>query len=315
MPVPTLVKSWQHNLNNQVAAQASFELTTKRTLRLAKDALKGFGSNPWTVTRSSNGTSVNLAGGDLWAADSDLVSNAAGSNHSWIVLRNSVLGVELCFDFNSGVPYYQTVAVSWSAGYTGGSLTARPTASDERLLIDRFFWITTNSTNTSNRWSVQHATDGTATRFIFANSSTATGYLLIEKVASSSAGWTVPIVAFCNNTAPTATSLVSSNYGFMKHGAVQGSAQMLAEGAGNLGANDTTFGNVANDVTGEWTFWPLAVAGATAGARGRHGDVVDLWFGSSAIPSADTYPADGTNQFAQFSGLILPWNGGAVNLT
>jgi hypothetical protein len=294
-----------------VAAQARFELTTKRTLRLAKDALKGFGSNPWTVTRSSNGTSVNLAGGDLWAADSDLVSNAAGSNHSWIVLRNSVLGVELCFDMsNSAISI--TIVFSWSAGFTGGTVTTRPTATDERVLISNSSWITNNN-DIALRWSVQHSTDGLATRIWVAGAATAQAHMVIERPANPSTGWSNPCVVFCGTGFPSMSSWTS--VGALRYGTVASTVWVGVEGSNNAGPTDTTHGQIANEITGEWPFWPLGVIGATVGARGRHGSLTDLWFGSNSMSNGDAYPADGTNQFVQFGLAITPWNGGPVNLS
>jgi hypothetical protein len=85
--------------------------------------------------------------------------------------------------------------------------------------------------------------------------------------------------------------------------------------AANLGPSDTTYGNAANQVDSNWPLWPIAIASATSGVTGRHGTMTDMWFGSSARSSGDRYPAGGSAQFAQFQSFVVPWNGGAVNLT
>jgi hypothetical protein len=86
--------------------------------------------------------------------------------------------------------------------------------------------------------------------------------------------------------------------------------------SGGYGPSDTTFGNIANELSGEWPLWPISIDCSTVGARGRLGTLVDIWMGSSAVASGDSYPATGTTgQFAQFNNLVIPWNGGAVNLS
>jgi hypothetical protein len=73
--------------------------------------------------------------------------------------------------------------------------------------------------------------------------------------------------------------------------------------------------NSANDFDSSWPFFPIGIASTQASHRGRHGTLYDIWWGSSATASADTYPADGSRQFAQLGNIILPWDGSTPLIT
>lgn len=82
-----------------------------------------------------------------------------------------------------------------------------------------------------------------------------------------------------------------------------------------MAPNDTTWGNVNNEINLEWPLFAMSFACGTTTIRGRHGRFFDLWAGSAAIASGDTYPGDGSATFVQIGIVVMPWNGGAVNLS
>lgn len=322
MALPALAKTWQHSVNNSSPAQGSAATDNRRMLRLIKDALVGFGSNPWTVQGSCNGAggagsfSQPPGGTDKWLTDADLVGNTAGSNHSWIVLRQTGIAAnfELCIDLAASTANACTIVVSPAAGFTGGSATARPTATDEIVLISTTTF-TANSADVAIRWSVSQSTDGQCTRIWWAAAGAVCGWMLFDKPGNPTSGWSNPSASWAMTGVPTAANLFGSN-GRMRSGSTNGNVCMLVEGyTTNLGPNDTVFGNIANEIDSAWPMYPLGFACVTTGVRGRHGSLVDAWAGSAAVGTGDTYPNDASNQFVQIGALILPWNGGAVNLT
>jgi hypothetical protein len=111
-----------------------FLLELKNLLRTGTDGNIG-GPVSWSVVGSSNSASFNMSGTDTWSSLSDMVRAAAGTNHSWIVLRNSSLGggsgLEICFDYVGSSSYMYSTIYSYSAGFTGGARNNRPTATDE----------------------------------------------------------------------------------------------------------------------------------------------------------------------------------------
>lgn len=313
MALPALVKTWQHNVNNSSAAQGSAATDNRRMLRLIKDALIGFGTNPWTVQRSCDSITVNTSG-DEWLADGDLVGGAGA--HSWIVLRQTGLAAnfEVCFDLNSAGVQTATIAVSPSAGFTGGTTSARPTATDEIVLISTATF-TANAADVAIRWSVSQSSDGQSTRIWWAAAGAVCGFMIFDKPGSPTSGWSNPSASWAMTGVPTAANLFGTN-GRMRSGSTNGNVCALVEGYTTaLAPADTVFGNIANEIDSAWPMYPLGIACTTSGIRGRHGNLIDAWAGSSAVGSGDTYPNDASNQFVQVGNLILPWNGGAVNLT
>jgi hypothetical protein len=96
----------------------------------------------WTVVGSSDGATAGMDGVDRWGAVYDgtkLIRAAAGNAHSWMVLRSPGITAGGL----TSVPFY--MIIEWSASDvaptfygckalpTGGTITARPTSTDETL--------------------------------------------------------------------------------------------------------------------------------------------------------------------------------------
>ena len=62
--------------------------------------------------------------------------------------------------------------------------------------------------------------------------------------------------------------------------------------------------------TGETPFIAPGIIVTGHGYRGWKGKVQDMWWGGGS--HGDTYPDDGSKQFAQFGQLIVPWDGGPI---
>ncbi|KKL59994.1 hypothetical protein LCGC14_2209760 [marine sediment metagenome] len=139
MALPTLVKTWQFDVNNQGGISAGAPADYQRTAFAIKEALTNFGTLPMVVSRSSN--SVTADATDNWATFSDVIVAPIGSNHSWIVLKSQgTIPYEICMDFSDASSHNYDVGfigVSMTGGFNAGaggsdgSLTARPIATDE----------------------------------------------------------------------------------------------------------------------------------------------------------------------------------------
>ena len=87
----------------------------------------------WTVTRSSNGTLFGAA--DYITTATDLTSQ-----YSWMVLHNTGTGREWLFGMDADVTYYEwyvgySANIAGAGGFTGGTATAMPTATDEAAVL------------------------------------------------------------------------------------------------------------------------------------------------------------------------------------
>ena len=319
MALPTLSKTWQFNVNNQTTAQGTPLADSRKTLRAIKNAMIGFATNPWTVRYSCDSVTAGTAGDgvDRWSADTKLVWANAGTAHSWIVLRQTGIGTtyELLISCENSTPSNLTLLTSIS-GFSGGSTTARPTATDELTVASSGQWV--SGTDVSNRWSVMQSTDGQCTRILVGYSGNFTTLIVLDKPNNPTTGWTTPnfnalyFAVGGLNTVTTGVISATSPLARSRIGSVNGSVSLTIEGIGNNFATDTTIGNIANEVDSSWDMWPLGIACITSGARGRHGSLFDLWAISTVRASGDMIPADGSNQFAVFGNFVLPWNGSAA---
>ena len=140
-------------------------------IRTVKDALIAFASTPWTMRYSCNSVTAGAAGDgvDRITTNANLVWASAGSAHSWIVLRQTGIATnfELLLSCENAHASGTTlmIVVSPAAGFTGGTTTARPTATDEVVLnAAAVAWAA--SAVTALRWHLQQSTDGQCTRII-----------------------------------------------------------------------------------------------------------------------------------------------------
>jgi len=330
MPLPTPAKTWQFNVNIHSDVTGTDKGDMDSIFLKVKNALKTFALFPWVVVGSSNSLAFNMSGTDLLAVGADCVRDSAGNAHSWIVLKQPAINgnTSICIDLNHLTVSKLTLYFSAAAGFTGGSVTSRPTATDEVRLLDRAAWCGT-WTGTAGfpfRAHVMQSTDGQCTRLITASDNVFRGMWLIDRPASPVAGWSSPAIA----------TAVASNYGdiygdnytvgpFHYENWFGGTVRMAARGP--LG--DMPFKLTAESPCQYPAKWPYPVEpeiyieptaelgiapiglfhDVTVGQRGRHGHLFDLWVTSGLPAAGDTYPGDGSHRLIIVGNFALPWNG------
>lgn len=341
MSLPTLAKTWQFNINQAYAAPGSVTNLNKTALLALKNSLIGFASNPYTIGYSCNGATAGTAndGVDRWSAITDIVFANPGTAHSWVVLKQPAIAagfqilISASAEADSAGAFYTThlaisIYVSRSAGFAGGSTTARPTATDEQIVKEiggsSGRWGGTGPTNVALRVHALMSTDGQCTRIFFCSSGTVWGAFTLDAVVNTtdatwSPAWHARLHSkLSSGTFPQSlsTSMFYAYDGAIYFNATPSTAALTAESrGGTFGPDDTGFATMANDADGNWLFFPMGLVSATMGARGRLGMMIDLWWGSSAVPSGDRYDAT-SKSFAQLGPLIIPWDGSsAVALT
>lgn len=326
--LPTLTKTWQFSVNNSTGATGTAIDINRTWVRTVKDAMLAFASTPWTMQYSCDSVTAGAAGDgvDRITTNANLVWATAGTAHSWMVLRQTGIATnyELLISCENAAANGNTILMvaSPSAGFTGGTTTARPTATDQIVLNNpAASWGTT--TNTAIRWHAQQSTDGQCTRILSYQSGALLNATILDKPGSPVTGWSNPSASYAT---PTATALSAATLGALagaftaRIGSTSALLSVSAEGliASAVGASfptNTNWGNIANEISGEWPMLPVGMISVTATVRGRHGTFQDLWTASGGANTGDTYPSGASNQFAQFGALILPWNGTAVQLS
>lgn len=282
-------------------------------------------SNPMTVKGSCDGVTANMTGTNLLTAPSKFVHASSGAR-SWGVLRCPVTGFEVLFHFNSTTVDQVTMLWSPTGGFTGGSTTAAPTATDQQTLETNQWWAgSVGSTGGQYYGHAMRTPDGKHTRLFFCTNGVVAGMWSFEEAISTSSGWSDASqnrnIATAVNIGPSngITTLLNANQwiGASKYFAKGPSGAMpfviTAEGRGG-GSNSVaqeawTIDELTQTVLGlvEYPIIPCGLLHvATVGQRGRLGYVPYLYFTSAPPLTGDTFPVGGSKDFTILGDMVVP---------
>jgi hypothetical protein len=318
MSLPVLEKTWQYNVNILSAVTGTDEGDVDSMILQIKNALLGFGLFPWQVVGSSNSLIFNMAGTDLLLTEGDIVHDFAAP-HSWIVLKQPQISANasICIDLDHPTVNKLSLIFSPAAGFTGGSISARPTATDEKVMILRDFWIGTwpGTFGFPLRAHVWQSIDGQCTRLITAHSNAVKGFWLIDKPANPVSGWTNP--AICAATPDLGAGLTlkytnwfNTNPGMVRAEGPIGDMTLRLTSESQLTFPYPTVPQILIELTGEVGLTQIGVFhNVTVGQRGRHGRIFDMWCTSGIPITGDSFNGLGSHQFMIFDNFVLPWNG------
>jgi hypothetical protein len=323
MALPTLDKSWIFKTNillpttgAAVADHQQLLLAIKQALTVATGWTDSTGATvvnayPWTVSASSNGTVADT--NDNWNSTSDLVY---GANISWIVLRQAQINAkyEICLSRGpTNYYYYVNTYVSHNFGFdlTGLLTTTPPTATD-RIQHHSTGYITGVTSATADySMTVAMSTDGQCRRVMIYTASNFRTLWIWDKPKNPVTGWLNPSICLMQSNGGT---LVPSAYTELTDYAQISS---WIKGLGTWLYTTTEFYGTAalgenlaypNQVTGEWQLDPLGLASASSGRYGRHGEIFDLWYTSTALTQGVSLPSSSNRQFMVLPYLVHPWN-------
>lgn len=302
----------------------------------------GFGAvTAWSVYYSCGGNgggslTAGTAGDtvDRWSINTDLVFNTSGNAHSWIVLEQDGISTDfqICIDLQQGSNADDgaeiEIWVSPSAKFTGGSTTARPTATDELMLrananSDGWSGAATVVARTW-KWNMWRAQDGSVTYICYFLNDNPIAFWVFAKPQSPATGWSgTQFVAavFSPSQSDTANAMTYDEW--------YDSARLKTYRSDRVSTADSfnettlymtadTFGSnpfgqnltVANDVTGEYAIGTIGLLSTDAGFIGRWGTMYDLYWGQTVLGNpSDNYPSGGSKTWVQFQDLILGWDG------
>jgi hypothetical protein len=316
--VPIAERSWSWDRNQIVAAAGSAAATTKAVFLLAKSRLKALAVAPLTVLGSSNSTVAALDGVDR-IVDAATLVNATSGAHSWVLFRHPGTGMQLCWDFNGDGAWKATLVASL-AGFTGGSTTARPTATDQQILINNDYWV--SGDNLQHVLHILHAGDGAATVLFVCNGGDAKTFVVLGKAFEAVAGWSTPVFAFARGEGNSASGHRATQWEYLYKtpglaswgpgGLMTLYASTYSDRARANGASPSCVdANVVDPLTGKYPAQPMALLSVTAGRKGRHGRLPDLWF---TAPSAPNGFFNGDSKFLKIGDYVIPWGGGPTAL-
>lgn len=314
--LPAPIKTWQHSDGNQILAGASAVATNQALWLATFNKLIGFTSNSPVLKYSCNSVTAGAAGDGVnhLTASTNFVWNSPGSIHSWWILQMAS-GLQICFSCEA-VSGSMTVVCSNTAGFTGGSTTARPTATDEYVLQSA--GTATSNSIVTMHWTAQLSSDGDCMTLVFSAGGTFASIMFFQQLVSPTTGFTNAFVCgFLSGASAVAGTAGAATVttGFKaRQGTTNGQVAACSLGfSANIYVTDTNVGNVVSTFDSTWPMLPIEFVGVTSGCAGPMGPAVDLWYGSHANASGSQYPPV-TLTFAQFGDFIIVWDGSTVVL-
>jgi hypothetical protein len=325
MALPSLLKTWELDINQVQISEVGNELVFHQKILLAvKNLFIGFANNPWTVAGSSNSVAAGMDAVDRWAVFGNLVWDSGASAHGWIVLER-VDGVQICWDLNYGNTLSEHCDVYMSAGgnYTGGSTTAKPTATDEaniNLGVDPAHWLGNQATvpTGDHRYHVWHSTDGLVTRVVFFKAGTPHTIWRFETFQNPRSGHTIAVGCgiYSQNLANclTVTLQEDNDQLVTRYGAIDGVIWVTGVGRTSLNLTEMASAAVAEEIDSELWLTEVGYISDTVGLRGPKGQAFDMWWGQYQVASSgDTFPNNAAaRDFVQFGCFVFPWTGDAT---
>jgi len=326
MPLPSVEKIWQHyHISNEVLGTNTLCLNDF-FLRFIGAVTAAFGSHPWMVAGSSDGVAANMTGTNLLLAQNDFHHADPGTLHSWIVFHLDQVPVYLCFDFNSTDDDILTIVMS-QAGFTGGTITARPTAVDQIILNNGGAWGGRLGNGTDGgqlRGHLMYSSDGQAFRMVIMNGGVAASFLLVERPGAATPGWDDPVIGAFKGLSQhfALEDTLLGVYNFFNGqtwkswgpvGLMPMTSSLECPGD-DLAPKPVAFKfNGANEISGEYPVQRIGLYHYdTIGQRGRHGYVHDLWVTNAVLQNGDTMPDDGppsSKQLVVIGDLVFPGDG------
>lgn len=264
--------SFSHAINkpSTVGADRS-ESGAYMYLRL-RASLAGEISRLWKKRGSSDSVTAGMDGQDRLGNPSDIVTVSGAGAHSWDVLEDD-LGLQILHDWSAHASdrRYCKVFMSPAAGFTGGSTTARPTATDEVAIDarDDFLWCFADDiSNLRYLVNVAQSDDALQTyAFAFNNNKPAFFWATFrpDQVVS---GWTLPQTGCIGK--------VTGHCDRMRARGPAGQATVLLTVLG--GGGQPVFRYVCKSgVNGKRNVEPLGLYSSTVGMRERYGKCRSLF--------------------------------------
>lgn len=348
MTAPAHVLTWQFQCDQLIAPTSTVLASNQALMFAAKQSFKGAGvwvdkdnvvvasSGNWTTTGSCDGSGGagsfgNNDGVDRWVTGANLIWAAAASNHSWQVVQQTGVAAQfqVCIDLSNATSTTATIVVSPTAGFgavnggADGTATARPTATDEKVLVSNTTWGGPNTINQGSILHVMKSADGKCTRLFVMRDTVVYGYWQFEQPANPVTGWTNPSASAAvglgtANGTPGTSAIPQTFFGTSFNqwsktaGGTSFSSVCLSEG--DLGASVTNSLMFLNEADNSYPNIPVALFSTTVNARGINGTLCDMYWASNQLANGFTSPkATGVGDAAARKWIVLgpffhPWN-------
>ncbi len=287
-----------------------------------KEILIGANGN-WTVASScgyDDGSWTNGAA-DYWTVANDVRWQEVGGEYSWIVLQNNAIatGFQMMFaleQLRDSTEYFDTIYFSHSGSFTGGTSTARPTASDE-YYIETTANTALVSSYENAKANVLMSTDGECTRIIFSRSGELLSRIHVELPKVSTGLSATYFEGRCLTAFPGPGYDLTQSPSHLGHAVRAGGDACrwaaVTEGMGNQGSGNAPHMQGV-DYAGNRTATPLYACVSEGVTRGVLGEMVDIYMVDATLADGDYAPSSGSMDWVVLSDFLLANDGTAFVL-
>lgn len=320
MSLPSLVKTWNYDVNNVVTHTTTEEQSQKLGYNL-KEALVAAG---WSVIASSDKVAVKNVGDaspDLWTDYTKIIREVSGA-HSWCAIYNSTLDVTFLIDCLASYDY------NYDFYFIGGTLNAdgttsiRPTSVSgvEKFYSNKVVAPGHSYGATQVAWHCEWSSDNLAFRFIVRSNGSQSGSftLLIQRPSNAPDLWIDPVIITIESQVNADILWTETHYynldthlaalinGVFYNVYISSEAFYNGDMPASMG-----IGVNPNDLSSDngYLLCPMGLIGVDAGARGSLGRIDDLFWRPLTMVVGDTMPGNGDKTFICFGDWVLPWNG------
>jgi hypothetical protein len=309
-------RSWNFTKANQVITAQGTMLATHRALVLAiKNSILTVPG--CTIKGSSNSVAAGMDGVDRWTTGANLVWGPNASPFSWIVFKFANMGgaellLRLPTEANGASV---SAAMSKTAGYTGGTISAEPTATDAINII--FGNNLISSADGHYALHVPVANDGDQFTILYLRSGLCYGFMqfgmLLPDVPTAWSPSDLPVFAFWSAQPASAGAALWTNLGnaspfrSKQAGTLIGTAYASCEGwQAPAGGTPSQLG-VVNTFDGKWPMYPSSIVSESATRIGKLGTWTDVAFVDSFLANGSIVIAPDGEYWAVFDDIAIPW--------
>jgi hypothetical protein len=332
MASPSLSKNWiRRGTTNNIKGTDALSNGQKVIFEISS-ALSDSG---WTCSGSSNSSTSGMDGSNRWSTYTNLVWGTGA--HSWIVRRQTAITskFEICFDLVSSTTCSTiTIVISPNNGFgtanggTDGSTSARPTATDEIVVVNNATWADNIGSfyNTSGYYINAVCTDTLDCVRIFLTTSytyatCAVMAFFIEKPQNPISSWTNPWIAGITSSLSPGSGVLKNQYDTYNHynrydklffkpttTSPVGKLFMATTFTGTRGLFDAYYSISpnSNKISGNYTIYPIALISDTAGTNGVWGEVYDLYFTDNFAGHGDIPTDSSSFMFIDLMMFVMP---------
>lgn len=287
----------------------------------------------WTVVRScgyyddGGGAAWHFGTADHWPDAESVRWKEADNKFGWIVLKNTNLHavgngfqVLIALNHDRANTIYGTLSFACEGGYTAGSETVRPTATDEVVLLNDDLWNPDAGVMFENSAvNIWYPSDGTSFRLWWGRSITGTSLSPVwffERLVDTPAWLDKPVIVLMIKI-DLASNVFGQTIGYPGRAYfccddLKGLGFALSLEASNAGALINHAACKVPDMGGRWPVFPISAVSTSLLARGYLGRLTDLWAVPSTLAFGDYMPSTGGKEYVVINTLLMPNDGTTI---